>query len=165
MGLAPSCESVRSIARHHRVPLQHVQRYFRQTGGIRPAPRCRSARHLSGAEREEISRGIAADESARVIAARLERAPATISREIARNGGREQYRARCADDAAYERGRRPKASLLAARPVLRARVEAGLDLEWSPQQIQPPPRGRLSRRCVDAGVARDDLSVDLSARP
>ncbi len=128
-------ESVRSIARHHQVPLQHVQRYFRQTGGVRPTPRCRSAQHLSGAEREEISRGIAAGESARVIAARLERAPATISREIARNGGRATYRARTADDAAYERGRRPKVSLLAARPVLRARVEAGLELEWSPQQI------------------------------
>ena len=128
-------ESVRSIARHHRVPLQHVQRYFRQTGGVRPAPRSRSGRHLSSAEREEISRGIAAGESARVIAVRLWRAPATISREIARNGGRSAYRARTADDAASERARRPKVSLLAARPVLRARVEAGLDLEWSPQQI------------------------------
>ncbi len=157
MGSLRAGESVRSIARHHRVPLQHVQRYFRQTGGIRPAPRCRSARHLSGAEREEISRGIAADELARVIAARIERAPATISREIARNGGREQYRARCADDAAYERGRRPKVSLLAARPVLRARVEAGLDLEWSPQQIQPPPRGRLSRRPFRCGCPQRQI--------
>jgi hypothetical protein len=128
-------ESLRSIARHHRVPLQHVQRYFRQTGGVRPAPQTRSARHLSDAEREEISRGIAAGESARQIAARLGRAPATISREIARNRGRQAYRARAADDAAFERARRPKESPLTARPVLRARVEAGLELEWSPQQI------------------------------
>lgn len=117
------------------VPLQHVQRYFRQTGGVRQAPRCRSVRHLSAAEREEISRGIAAGESARVIAVRLTRALATISREIARNGGRAAYRAQTADAAAFERARRPKVSLLAARPVLRARVEAGLELEWSPQQI------------------------------
>ena len=128
-------ESVRSIARHHRVPLQHVQRYFRQTGGVRPVPRSRSVRHLSAAEREEISRGVAAGESARAIATRLERAPATVSREIARNGGRTAYRAQAADSAAFERARRPKVSLLAARPVLRARVEAGLALEWSPQQI------------------------------
>jgi IS30 family transposase len=128
-------ESVRSIARHHQVPLQHVQRYFRQTGGVRPTPRSRSTRHLSAAEREEISRGIAAAQSARVIAARLGRAPATVSREIARNGGRAAYRAQAADSAALQRARRPKVSLLAARPVLRARVEAGLALEWSPQQI------------------------------
>ena len=56
-------------------------------------------------------------------------------REIARNGGRAAYRAQAADVAASERARRPKVSLLAARPVLRARVEAGLALEWSPQQI------------------------------
>jgi IS30 family transposase len=158
-------ESVRSIARHHQVPLQHVQRYFRQTGGIRPAPRCRSARHLSATEREEISRGIAAGESARVIAARLKRAPATISREIARNGGRTAYRAQTADAAAFERARRPKISLLAARPVLQARVEAGLALEWSPQQISH--RLRLDHP-DDAGMRvshETDLPVDLSARP
>jgi DNA-binding CsgD family transcriptional regulator len=43
--------------------------------------------------REEISRGIAAGESYRQIAARLERAPSTVSRELARNGGRHRYRA------------------------------------------------------------------------
>jgi IS30 family transposase len=40
-----------------------------------------------------------------------------------------------ADEAAFDRARRPKTSLLAARPMLRARVEQGLELEWSPQQI------------------------------
>lgn len=90
---------------------------------------------LRRAEREEISRGVAAGESARAIAVRLKRAPATISREIARNGGRAAYRAQTADAAPFERARRPKVSLPAARPVLRARVEPGLALECSPQQI------------------------------
>lgn len=128
-------ESISRIARHQRVPQQHVRRYFAQTGGVRPAARRRSVRQLSSMEREEISRGLAAGESARRIAARLGRSPATVSREIIRNGGRDHYRAQVADQAAYDRARRPKASVLAARPVLRARVEAGLEQEWSPQQI------------------------------
>ncbi|WP_419469088.1 helix-turn-helix domain-containing protein [Burkholderia diffusa] len=38
-------------------------------------------------EREEISRGVSAGPSIRAIARQLNRAPSTISREIARNGG------------------------------------------------------------------------------
>jgi hypothetical protein len=48
---------------------------------------------LSLDEREEISRGLAAGESLRAIASRLSRAPSTVSREVARNGGRSRYRA------------------------------------------------------------------------
>ncbi|MEU9321921.1 helix-turn-helix domain-containing protein [Streptomyces sp. NPDC048295] len=80
-----------------------------QSGGVRLAPQARSERHLSGSEREEISRGIAAGESARQLAKRLGRSPSTVSREIARNGGRDRYRAASADVAAYESGRWPKA--------------------------------------------------------
>ncbi|MEV3998907.1 IS30 family transposase [Streptomyces halstedii] len=86
-------------------------------------------------EREEISRGLAAGESARQLAKRLNRSPSTVSREIARNGGRDRYRAASADTAAYERGRRPKRARLAHRPALRALVEAKLALCWSPEQI------------------------------
>ena len=46
-------------------------------GGIVPAARRRSARTLSFAEREEISRGLAHEEPVRRIAARLGRAPST----------------------------------------------------------------------------------------
>src|SRR6266566_5435895 len=55
------------------------------TGGIRPAPRRRSRLALTLAEREEISRGLAHGQSLRRIACSLERAPSTVSREIARN--------------------------------------------------------------------------------
>ena len=77
-----------------------VARILRQSGGIRPPKRIRSRRTLSLAEREEISRGIVCGRSLRSIAASLNRAPSTISREINRNGGRQQYRATVADQAA-----------------------------------------------------------------
>jgi hypothetical protein len=51
-------------------------------GGIRPRARCRSARALTLAEREEISRGIASGQSLRTIARVLNRSPSTLSREI-----------------------------------------------------------------------------------
>jgi len=54
---------------------------------------------------------------------------------VARNGGRADYRAGEAEEAALRRGRRPKASKLAVCPRLRAEVEAKLSLRWSPQQI------------------------------
>jgi IS30 family transposase len=87
------------------------------------------------AEREEISRGVAADQSCRQIAARLGRTPSTVSRELARNGGRHRYRAQAADAAAFRRGQRPKAAKLVTQPRLRAVVEAKLALRWSPEQI------------------------------
>jgi IS30 family transposase len=87
------------------------------------------------AEREEISRGVAAGESCRQLAVRLGRAPSTVSRELARNGGRTHYRAQAADTAAFRRAQRPKATKLVLEPRLRAVVEAKLALRWSPQPI------------------------------
>ena len=52
-----------------------VRGYLVRCGGIRPAPRRRSPGRLSLAEREEISRGLAAGLSLRAIAAGLGRAP------------------------------------------------------------------------------------------
>ncbi|MFF4567588.1 helix-turn-helix domain-containing protein [Streptomyces sp. NPDC001435] len=80
--------------------MHHVRRFLHQSGGVRQATQQRSTRHLTGSEREEISRGIAVGESARQLARRLGRSPSTISREIARNGGRARYRAASADAAA-----------------------------------------------------------------
>jgi IS30 family transposase len=87
------------------------------------------------AEREAISRGVAAGKPCRQLAARLGRAPSTVSRELARNGGRGCYRAQAADAAAFRRAQRPKAAKLVLEPRLRAVVEAKLTLRWSPQQI------------------------------
>jgi transposase, IS30 family len=92
----------------------------------------RSPMRLSLAEREEISRGLAGGESLRSIAARLERTPSTVTREVERNGGRRRYRACAADEAALRRTRRPKRSKLAGCERLRQVVEAKLELRWSP---------------------------------
>jgi IS30 family transposase len=104
-------------------------------GGIRPGARCRSARALTLAEREEISRGIASGRSLRSIACVVNRSPSTLSREIQRNGGHERYRASEADERAWERARRPKRCRLVCRPRLRRLVEEKLRQDWAPQQI------------------------------
>ena len=74
-------------------PHTSIQDILSRTGGIRPPERRRSPTALSLGEREEISRALVAGESIRSIAARLGRAPSTVSRELKRNGGREGYRA------------------------------------------------------------------------
>jgi IS30 family transposase len=97
--------------------------------------RARRPEYLSLAEREEVSRGLAAGEPIRGIARRLERAPSTISREIKRNKGPKQYRAVHAEDRAWRRARRPKACLLAQRPTLARFVADRMSEDWSPEQI------------------------------
>jgi IS30 family transposase len=104
-------------------------------GGIRPAARSRSRLALTLEEREEISRGIAADESARSMARKLGRSASTVAREIARNGGYDRYRASQADETAWARGRRPKQCKLATNLQLREMVARKLRGNWSPEQI------------------------------
>jgi IS30 family transposase len=104
-------------------------------GGIAPAARRRSRRVLTLAEREDISRGIASGCSMRVVAQGLHRAPSTVSREIARHGGRPQYRASEADQRAWESSLRPKPCRLATHTALRDMVAGKLIEDWSPQQI------------------------------
>jgi IS30 family transposase len=108
---------------------------LRRTGGIRPPKRTRSRRALSIAEREEVSRGVVTGRSLRSIAASLNRAPSTVSREINRNGGRQHYRANVADEAAWNRAHRPKTCKLARNPALARIVASKLQLQWSPRQI------------------------------
>ncbi len=128
-------EPTRSIARRLGRNGSSIRRLFEDAGGVRPVPRKRSVRHLSLADREEISRGVARGESLRVIARRLGRAPSTVSREVARNDGRGRYRAHRADRAAWGRARRPQRCKLAINPVLRRVVQDQLAVRWSPQQI------------------------------
>jgi IS30 family transposase len=128
-------QSLRLIARRLGRRGPSVRAFVLQTGGVQRQPPRRNARCLSMAEREEISRGVAAGQSCRQIAARLRRAPSTVSRELARNGGRGCYRAQAADAAAFRRALRPKPAKLAVQPRLRAVVEAKLALRWSPEQI------------------------------
>jgi IS30 family transposase len=112
-----------------------VQGILARTGGFRPAQRCRSAMALTLVEREEISRSLAEVWSLRWIASKLGRAPSTISRELARNGGRDAYRATRADDAAWDRAHRSKPCKLVENRSLARIVSDKLRLQWSPEQI------------------------------
>ena len=117
----------------------------RARGGLSPAPRRRSARSLSTAEREEISRGLSRGVPLRQIAARLGRAPSTISREVRRNGGAVRYRAAKADTFAWRRARRPKPCKLVLEAKLQRCVALKLSENWSPEQIS----GWLEQRYPD----------------
>lgn len=112
-----------------------VQGILSRTGGIRPPARSRSATALTLAEREEISRTMVEGQSIRAVAARLGRAPSTVSREIKRNGGPSDYRATEADSAAWDRALRPKQCKLVENTALARTVTDKLRLLWSPEQI------------------------------
>lgn len=112
-----------------------IQPILAATGGIRPARRSRSRFALTLAEREEISLAVVAGDSIRSMATRLRRAPSTISRELKRNGGQECYRANQADQAAWDRARRPKTCKLAENKRLAHIVADKLQWQWSPEQI------------------------------
>jgi hypothetical protein len=110
-----------------------IQFLLARHGGIAPASRRRSPLTLTLAEREDISRGIASGSSIRNIARGLQRAVSTVSREVARCGGRPQYRANDADQQAWESAWRPKTCLLAGHGPLWELVASKLILNWSPE--------------------------------
>ena len=106
-------QSLNAIGRALGKDKQVIHFLLARHGGIAPPVRRRSRRALTLAEREDISRGIASGCSMRVIAQRLSRASSTVSREVARHGGRAQYRANEADQQAWESALRPKPCRLA----------------------------------------------------
>lgn len=140
-----SGESINDIARALDKRASSIYDALRKRGGVYRPPRRRAVWCLTLAEREEISRGIISGRSIRQIARALGRAPSTVSREIARNGGRRRYRAAQADHAAWHRAKRAKPCKLALNPRLRRIVAYKLRLQWSPEQIA----GWLSRTFPD----------------
>ena len=138
-------DSMHDIARLFDRGHSSIQRILAETGGIRPQQRRRSRLALTLSEREEISRGVVAGRSIRSLAVTLGRAPSTVSREIRRNGGRQRYRANRADQAAWERARRPKICKLVENRELAHIVALQLKQLWSPEQIA----GWLKRRYPD----------------
>jgi IS30 family transposase len=106
---------------------------------MKPPPEQRkiSARYLSVDERLEIADLRRERLSVREIARRLERDPATISRELRRNGhpGSGEYRPWAAQRRSAARRARPKPGKLARNPALREAVAEGLRRRWSPEQI------------------------------
>ena len=128
-------ETLHQIARLFDRYHSSIQRIVAESGGIRPTQRRRSRSALTLIEREEISRGVVAGKSMRAIAARLGRAPSTISREIRRNDGPQGYRASQAEGAAWDRGCRPQVCKLVQNRSLAHLVAHKLRIEWSPEQI------------------------------
>ncbi len=128
-------EGLKSIGRAFGKSSSSIYSHLSPYGGIRPPPRRRSRRTLALSEREEISRGLVAEQSFRSIAASLGRSPSTVSREIRRNGGHRRYRAARADKRAWNEARRPKTCKLVTYLRLRQAVDRQLRLEWSPEQI------------------------------
>jgi IS30 family transposase len=134
----------------------------------------RSRLRLSFAEREQISRGLAAGRSARAIARALGRAPSTVTREVAANGGRRRYRALRAHRRARGCAARPRQTKLCRHPRLRREVEAGLERRWSPQQISArlradhptDPEMRISHETIYQSLyvqSRGELRRQLAA--
>jgi IS30 family transposase len=141
--------------------------WFRQRGGVNPrwsGPQGQIRPRLTPLERDEITIGTANGESIRSIARRLGRAPSTIMRDVAINGGcrgavgryralhrfganrggwdaKSGYRASVAQARSDARARRPKVTKLAGNPELRAAVEGLLKEQYSPEQIA----GRLPK--------------------
>jgi IS30 family transposase len=92
---------------------------------------------LTNNERENISRGLAQNQSIREIATWIKRYPSTITREIRRNRGKSSYRAFSASQRAKAAAASRKAgkSKLAKQDRLRSYVIDKLREEWSPREI------------------------------
>jgi len=143
-------ESMSSIGRHFNRASSSVFPHLAQFGGIRPPQRTRSRWALSLTEREEISRGLVAQQSFRSIAQSLNRSPSTISREVGRNGGRQTYRAARSDQRAWDCAARPKSCKLSFNEPLCQLIARKLRRKWSPQQIA----GWLKRKHPDQEESR-----------
>src|SRR5574342_733070 len=87
-------------------------------------------------EREIISRELSCKRSARFIETFLGRHHSTVSREIGRNGGSDDYRAVEAQARCDARRARPKSRRLEASARLYNAVNEGLAQHWSPRQIR-----------------------------
>ena len=141
----PCCASVEAAATRAGISFATARRVFAQAGGVRPRLKEPSGRYLSFRERELIAVWRAERAGVREIARRLGRDPATVSRELARNGrsqsrgpGRlvpQPYLASVAQDRAERAAQRPKKRKLASSPRLAKAVRRKLKKRWSPEQI------------------------------
>jgi IS30 family transposase len=116
-------------------------RWRAEDGGLPPsrvAGSARSSRCLSLLERQRIATLHRDGPGVRAIAARLGRAPSTVSRELRRNTlphDNGHYDGDLAHARARQRARRPRRGRLLAGPALRAKIQEKPELEWSPGQI------------------------------
>jgi IS30 family transposase len=116
------------------LPLVTAIVYVQQPGSGLPDRWTPAPGRLSAEDREEILLGLARGESMSAIARSLGRAPSTITREVAVNGGAVHYGAWRAHCRAEASSRRPKPAKLAHPPLVR-QVTTWLEKLWSPQEI------------------------------
>ena len=156
---------VKRIAKHLGRQNSSLRKFIADAGGRRPSPRERSRLRLSLAEREEVSRGLAAGSSLRAIAAGLGRSPSTVCREVNANGGPGAYRAlrggsgRAAAGVASPPGEAGAVPTVAARGGTQARGDLVTRADLGVVGFG------VSRRPGDAGVSRDHLPVAVRAGP
>ena len=86
-------------------------------------------------EREKIALGIARGELLCDIASRLGRPTSTVSREVLRCGGRDNYTASRASRETRTRAKRPKCRKLVENLELANYVSEGLTKRWSPAEV------------------------------
>ena len=136
-------------------------------------------RRLAFEERTEIKRRLVLGESLTMIGLALGRPTSTISREVARNGGRVSYHPWRAQGRWKQTSRRPKAFRLECHRGLALVVSSLVALDWSPEQISArlrrdhpdDPRWWVSPTSIYAslwvqgrGGLRDELTSHLRAR-
>ncbi len=109
-----------------------------------------TGRRLSLEERVEVRIGLEAGRSMRAMAVALGRSASTVCREVNTNGGRDAYMPVAAHRRAHGAARRPKVTKLGADAVLCARVTAGLERLWSPEQIARDLRAEFGAGSVNA---------------
>ncbi|GAB3812662.1 hypothetical protein GCM10028820_06070 [Tessaracoccus terricola] len=149
-------QPVESIAAEFGVSKSWMWLLHKQAGDMFKRVRQYSGRYLGMAERFEIGELFHAGHGIRQIARMMGRCPSTISRELRRNaaagsaGPGLRYVPWEAHRQAVVRQARPKERKLQQRPRLRRVVRAGLDENWSPEQIS----GRLKVDFPDDGDMR-----------
>ena len=167
-------ETLSDIGRALSKPAASVFGVVAAKGGFAPVFRSRKPGSLSLVEREEISRGLVEGRSFKQLARNLRCVVSTISREVARNGGRRAYRVARAEERALDHARRPQPCRLAFNPLLCKLVAGKLSDQWSPQQIAGwlkirhprDPSMNVSHETIYKSVfiqARDVLKKDLLA--
>jgi IS30 family transposase len=129
---------------------------------------------LEPEERERILVGVVQGESVRAIARQLGRSASTVSRELARNGGRDRYSVWAAQQRADTVAARPKAGWTKDRPLVWSQVQGLLRRRWSPRQISrrlrsehpDEPQWWVSHEAIYQAIfvqARGELRRELAA--
>lgn len=104
-------------------------------GGVMERAGVASGYRLSFSDRCSIENGCRAEYTFTAIAEIIGKSVSAVSREVGGVQGRDSYRADLAQLRAEEQARRPKQTKLERTPVLRDRVEAGLEAYLSPEQV------------------------------